>query len=107
MKGIEELRQRRLCPAPRTAEAAKRRRDRAPRIAGAVAGIAVRALAQPALVKGNAVEDVAIAAEGTDITAAHPPPAPDLHPQLQGGARPAEPPVFSVADDTGESEGRR
>src|SRR3546814_3056787 len=46
MKGIEELRQRRLCPAPRTAEAAKRRRDRAHRIAGDVAGIAVRALAQ-------------------------------------------------------------
>src|SRR3546814_16961020 len=87
MKGIEELRQRRLCPAPRTAEAAKRRRDRAHRIAGDVAGIAVRALAQPELGKGNAVEVVAIAAEGMAIAAADPPPVHEFNPPQLGKER--------------------
>src|SRR3546814_17675685 len=86
-------------------EAAKRRRDRAHRIAGDVAGIAVRALAQPELVKGNAVEVVAIAAEGMEIAAADPPPVHEFHPQLEGAARRPEKLVFLAVEHEGAIEG--
>src|SRR3546814_6054091 len=47
----------------------------------------------------NAVEVVAIAAEGMEIAAADPPPVHEFHPPLEGAARSAEKTVFVDVDN--------